>query len=71
VKIQFRAHDRGAWRTIQTVRANSYFQVRPRFSVSGQVRLSYTYPSATADPLLDIAFAGKTIVSRSQQVTVR
>ena len=70
VQVQFRAHGHGAWKTIQTVRSNTYFEVRPKFSASGQVRLRYTYPSATADPLLDLAFAGKTIVSRSQPVTV-
>jgi hypothetical protein len=68
-QIQFRAHGRGPWRTISTVRSNTYFEVRPRFSVSGAVRLRYTYPTAT-DSLLPLSVAGTTIVSRTQTVTV-
>ncbi len=71
VQIQFRAHGRGAWKTIETVHSNTYFEVRPRFTTSGQVRLRYTYPSIMADPLLETSAAKTSIVSRDQQITVR
>ena len=71
VQIQFQAHGKGAWKTIDTVKSNGYFLVRPTFRESGNVRLQYTYPSATSDSLLPIGVAGTTIVSRSQPITVR
>ena len=70
VSVQFRAHGKGAWKTVATVRSDTYFEVRPRFATSGQVRLRYTYP-ATSDPLESIGTAGTTIVSRTQSITVR
>ncbi len=70
VQIQFQAHGKGAWKTIDTVHSEHYFIVRPRFHTSGNVRLRYTYPSASTDALLPIAFAGKTIVSRVQSIVV-
>jgi len=60
----------GVLKTIDTVKKDSYFLVRPKFKESGEVRLSYTYPSAASDSLLPLGVAGTTIVSRSQQVTV-
>jgi hypothetical protein len=71
VQIQFQAHGKGAWKTIDTVKGNGYFLTRPKFAASGEVRLRYTYPSATADSLLPLSVAGTTIVSRTQAITVR
>jgi hypothetical protein len=71
VEIQFQAGGKGAWKTIDTVKSNGYFLVRPKFSQSGEVRLRYTYPAASSDSLLPLGFAGTTIVSRSQPITVR
>jgi hypothetical protein len=71
VQIQFQAHGKGAWKTIDTVRSNGYFLVRPAFKASGDVRLRYTYPSAASDSLLPLGTAGATIVSRSQPISVR
>ncbi len=71
VQIQFRAHDHGSWKTIQTVHSKTYFEVRPRFSESGEVRLRYTYPKLIHDPTLDPSAGGRSIVSRYQQITVR
>ena len=71
VEVQFRTHGKGAWKTIKTVHSTTYFTVRPKFTTNGDVRLRYTYPSATADPLLPAGVAGSSIVSRSQKVTVR
>jgi hypothetical protein len=70
VQIQFRAHDRGTWKTIQTVHSDTYFEARPRFSQSGQVRLRFTYPTLMRDATLDPSAAGGSIVSRYQQITV-
>jgi hypothetical protein len=70
LQIQFRAHDRGSWKTIETVHSDTYFEVRPKFSQSGQVRLRYIYPKLMRDPTLDPSAGGTTIVSRSQQITV-
>lgn len=70
VQIQFRAHGKGPWRTIDTVKRNGYFIVRPLFHTGGLVRLRYTYPSASADALLPLGVAGHTIVSRTQAIVV-
>lgn len=70
VRIQFQAHGKGAWKTIDTVRSNHYFLVRPKFTESGEVRLRYTYPSA-ADSLLPLGVGGSTITSRTQAIVVR
>jgi hypothetical protein len=70
VQIQFRAHDRGSWKTIETVHSDRYFEVRPKFSQSGQVRLRYTYPKLMRDATLDPSAGGRSIVSRDQQITV-
>jgi hypothetical protein len=70
VQIQFRTHDRGSWKTIETVHSDTYFEVRPKFSQSGQVRLRFTYPTLMRDATLDPAAAGRSIVSRDQQITV-
>jgi hypothetical protein len=71
VEIQFQAHGKGAWKTIDKVKSDGYFLVRPKFKESGDVRLRYTYPSATSDPLLPLGDAGHTIVSRTQPIVVR
>jgi hypothetical protein len=71
VEIQFQTHGKGAWKTIDTVKSNGYFLVRPTFRESGAVRLRYTYPSAASDALLPLSAAGTTIVSRTQPITVR
>jgi hypothetical protein len=71
VEIQFQAGGKGAWKTIDTVKAKGYFLVRPTFRESGNVRLCYTYPSASSDSLLPLSTAGTTIVSRSQPITVK
>jgi hypothetical protein len=70
VQVQFQAHGKGAFKTISTVKSNHYFVVRPKFATSGNVRLRYTYPSAT-DSLLPIGVAGTTIVSRNQSIKVK
>ncbi len=71
VEIQFQAGGKGAWKTIDTVKSNGYFLVRPTFHQSGDVRLRYTYPSASSDSLLPLGTAGATIVSRAQPITVK
>jgi hypothetical protein len=71
VQIQFQAHGKGAWKTIDTVKSNGYFLARPTFRESGDVRLQYSYPSASADSLLPLGTAGTTIVSREQPITVK
>jgi hypothetical protein len=70
VQIQFEAHDRGSWKTIETVHSNTYFEVRPKFAESGQVRLRFTYPTLMRDASLDPSAADRSIVSRYQQITV-
>jgi hypothetical protein len=70
VQVQFRAHGKGAWKTVDTVHSATYFTVRPKFTTSGDVRLRFSYPSATSDPLLPAGVAGSSIVSRVQKVTV-
>jgi hypothetical protein len=70
VQIQFRAHDRGSFETIKTVRSDTYFEVRPTFSQSGEVRLRFTYPTLMRDATLQPSAAGRSIISRSQQITV-
>ena len=69
VQVQFQAHGKGKWKTVTTVHSNTYFDVRPRFSTSGRVRLRYTYPKS--DPFLPTGVAGTTIVSRTTAVTVK
>jgi hypothetical protein len=71
LQIQFRVHDRGSWETIQTVHSDRYFEVAPRFTTSGQVRLRFTYPTLMRDATLQPSAADTSIVSRSQQITVR
>jgi hypothetical protein len=71
VEIQFQTGGKGAWKTIDTVKNNGYFLVRPKFTQSGDVRLRYTYPSAASDSLLPLSAAGATIISRSQPITVK
>ena len=44
VAIQFQAHGKGAWKTLQTVKSKTYFSVTQKFAGSGNVRLAYTYP---------------------------
>jgi hypothetical protein len=70
VQIQFQAHGKGGWKTIQTVKSDHYFVVRPHFTTSGNVRLRYTYPVA-GDTLLPLGVAGTSIVSRTQSITVK
>ena len=70
LQIQFRAHDRGSWKTLETVHSDTYFEVRPKFPSSGEVRLRYTYPKLMLDPTLESSAGGRSIVSRYQQITV-
>lgn len=70
VQVQFQAHGKGRWKTVWRVRSNTYFDVRPRFTTSGDVRLRYSYPK-TSDPFMPPGTAGRTIVSRTQSITVR
>jgi hypothetical protein len=67
--IQFQAHGKGAWKTLQTVKSGRYFSVKQKFPGSGNVRLAYTYPKN--DPLLPVGLPGKKIIGRSQAITVR
>jgi hypothetical protein len=71
VSIQFQAHDRGAFKTMRTVKVSGggYFSVREGFPSSGHVRLAYTYPDV--DPLLPSGMTGFTAHSRLLQVVVR
>ena len=71
VQIQFQPHGKGSFKTLQTVKSDTYFEVRPRFGASGRLRLRYTYPKARQDPFLPIGTAGRAIVSRTVAVTVR
>jgi hypothetical protein len=52
------------------VHSNTYFEVRPKFAESGQVRLRFTYPTLMRDASLDPSAADRSIVSRYQQITV-
>jgi hypothetical protein len=67
IAIQFQAHGKGAWKTLQTVKSSTYFSVKQKFTGSGNVRLAYTYPKS--DALLPVGLAGKKIISRSQAIT--
>jgi hypothetical protein len=72
VRIQIEPHDRGPFQTIRTVTISNprgYFDVRVPFSVSGHVRLAYTYP--TGDDLLTGGLGGQQITSRLVQIEVR
>jgi hypothetical protein len=69
VAIQFQANRKGAWKTLQTVKSSTYFSVKQKFAGSGNVRLAYTY--SKSDELLPLGLPGKTIISRSQAITVR
>jgi hypothetical protein len=69
VSIQMQKGGHGAWTTIQTVRTSArtgYFDVHPKLPYSGNLRLSYTYP--TSEPLLATDVPGSTIVSRTLRV---
>jgi hypothetical protein len=75
-RIEFQAHSRGTFKTIQTVTISSasapcYFDVRVRFPTSGTVRLSWDYPILDRqlgyfDPL-----GPHTAHSRSVKIAVR
>jgi hypothetical protein len=69
VAVQFRAHGTGAWKTVTTVKADSYFELHRALPAGGEVRLRYTYPRT--DPFLPAATQGSTIVSRVVTVSVR
>jgi hypothetical protein len=66
--IQLQAGGRGAYRTIRTVPATGYFDVRVAFPRGGNVRLAYRYPSS--DPFLPVGVAGTTAYSRIVKVKV-
>lgn len=68
VAIQFQAHGRGRWKTVQTVKASGYFEVRQRFPTSGDVRLAYRFPAS--DPFLPVGLLGHQVTGRSQPITV-
>ena len=55
-------------RTVRTVAAGGYFDVRLPFTRCGNLRLAYTYPSA--DAFLPLGFAGSTAYSRIVKVKV-
>jgi hypothetical protein len=72
VAIALQARSRGPFRTVRTVQITNrqgYFDVRQQFSVSGKVRLTYTYPDGEA--LLPAGVAGQSVHSRLIQVIVR
>lgn len=69
VQVQYQRGSRGAWSTIGTVKANGttgYFDVRIGFPAGGAVRLAWTYPAGSGDPL-----AGQTVYSRTAKLSVR
>jgi hypothetical protein len=68
VAIQFQPGGHGAFSTLQTVTGNGYFDVHTKFSTSGNVRLSYTYPAQ--DTFLPVGVAGTTINSRAVAIRV-
>jgi hypothetical protein len=68
VTIQFQAGAGGPYRTVRTLTANGYFDVRVPFTRSGNLRLAYTYPST--DPFLPVGFVGTTAYSRTVKLTV-
>jgi hypothetical protein len=57
-------------KTVQTVKPGQggYFDVKVKFSSSGTVRLSYTYPKS--DSLLPVGDLGTTVTSRSFKISV-
>jgi hypothetical protein len=71
VSIQIQKGGHGAWTTLQTVKTSArtgYFDVRPKLPYSGNLRLSYTYPSSQS--LLPVNVAGSTIIGRTLKVKV-
>jgi hypothetical protein len=68
VALQLQARGRGAWKTIDTVSTNGYFDIHVKLSSSGNLRLQYAYPRT--DPLMPIGVAGSTIDSRTVAITV-
>ncbi len=71
VQIQLQAGGRGRYANVNTVRitrSGGYFDSRLKFKSSGNIRLTYTYPSA--DPFLPVGVAGTTIYSRSFAIKV-
>ena len=68
VAIQLQTGGHGSYRTVRTVNAGGYFDVRIPFTRSGNVRLAYRYPSS--DPFLPVGFAGTTAYSRVVRVTL-
>jgi hypothetical protein len=68
VAIQLQAGGHGLYQTIRTVKAGSYFDVRIRFTKSGNLRLAYRYPAS--EPFLPVGFAQTTATSRTMRVRV-
>ena len=69
VAVQFRAHSKGAWKTVETVHSDTYFEIHRAFASAGQVRLRYTYPKR--DAFLPASLTGSSIVSRTVKVSLR
>jgi hypothetical protein len=69
VAVQFRAHSRGAWKTVATVKSDTYFERHQKLGSAGEVRLRYTYPKS--DPFLPAGVGGVSIVSRTVKVSHR
>jgi hypothetical protein len=67
VDVQFQAGGRGAYKTVDTVRANGYFDVHVKFPSAGNVRLAYTYP--LTDPFLPVGVVGTTLNSRVVKIS--
>jgi hypothetical protein len=68
VAIQLQAGGHGAYKTLRTLNATGYFDVRLSFARGGNLRLAYRYPAT--DPFLPVGFAGTTADSRVVKVKV-
>jgi hypothetical protein len=67
VMIQFQAGGHGAYKTLDTMQSNGYFDVHVTFPSGGNVRLAYTYP--TTDPFLPLGVGGTTLTSRVVKIS--
>lgn len=73
VQIQFQAHSKGSFsvlgQPIKITNKQGYFDIHQKFTISGTLRLAWTYPKL--DPSFAAGTAGVTVYSRTVQVTVR
>jgi hypothetical protein len=68
VAIQLQAGGHGPYKTLRTLNATGYFDVRLNVARGGNLRLAYRYPAT--DPFLPVGFAGTTAYSRVVKVKV-